>query len=269
MPRTRTILAVALAALMLAGCSAPAPAPQPATTPGEAPTPTPSLHGELRIFAAASLTDAFTELAEQFHTANPGVTVAPITFDGSATLATQILEGAPADIFAAADEKSMAQLTEMLDGEPTVFASNTLQIAVAPGNPLGIRSLADVADGAAAGAQLVLCAPEVPCGRAARTLLDGAGVSATPVSEEQNVKAVLSKVQLGEADAGLVYVTDVAAAAGSVDGVPIDGAEQAANSYPIAALAESGNVAAARAFLAYVLSPVGQETLAGYGFGAP
>ncbi len=160
----------------------------------------------------------------------------------------------------------MAKVESVIAGSPDTFTTNTMQIAVAPGNPLGITSLADLA---ASNVQLVICAPEVPCGHASRQLFDNAGVSVTPVSEEQNVKAVLTKVAAGEADAGLVYVSDVMAAAGSVDGVKIDGAERAANAYMIATFTESQNPAAARAFIDYVLSPEGQSILAQYGFAAP
>ncbi len=273
MRRRAGAVATLAALLLLAGCSAPA-AELPAAS-GSPAGPTSSanpsapaeeaLSGELRILAAASLTESFTDLAERFQAAHPGVTVAAISFDGSSTLATQILEGAPADVFASADQANMDKVVAEIDGTPAVFAHNTLQIAVAPGNPLGIATLADLA---ADGVQLVLCAPEVPCGRAAHVLLDAAGVAVDAVSEEQNVKAVLSKVQLGEADAGLVYLTDVAAAAGAVDGVPIAGAELAASDYPIAALAGAGHPAVARAFIAFVLSPEGQAILAGHGFGA-
>lgn len=224
------------------------------------------VNGELTIFAAASLTGSFTDLAEGFEAQNPGVTVTPISFDGSSTLATQILEGAPVDVFASADEANMMKLESVVAGSPDTFTTNTMQIVVAPGNPLGITSLADLT---ADTVQLVLCAPEVPCGSASSQLFDNAGVSVTPVSEEQNVKAVLTKVQAGEADAGLVYVTDVTAAEGSVDGVDISGTELVANAYQIATFTESKNPEAATAFIKYVLSPEGQAILAGYGFTAP
>ncbi len=224
------------------------------------------LTGHLTIFAAASLTASFTELATEFTAANPGVTVDPISFDGSATLATQIDEGAPADVFASADEANMDKVKTQVDGSATVFASNVLQIAVQPGNPLGITRLADLAK---PGIQTVLCAPVVPCGTASHKLLDFDGVRLTPVSEEQNVKAVLTKVQLGEADAGLVYRTDVIASAGAVEGVAIAGADRAVNFYPIAAMTASKNPKVARAFVNFVLSAAGAAILTKYGFGAP
>ena len=252
---------LASSALLLAACTplTPAPAPPPGDT-------TSVLSGSLTIFAAASLSASFTTLAALFVADHPGVTVAPISFDGSSTLATQINEGAPIDVFASADEANMAKVTDMIEGRPAVFATNILQIAVQPGNPLGITGLADLAK---PGVQLVLCAPEVPCGTASHTLLDLAGVAVTPVSEEQNVTAVLSKVRAREADAGLVYATDVMAAADAVSGVDIAGAGRAANAYPIAAMKGSANPDVARAFVDFVLSARGQAVLAGYGFGAP
>jgi molybdate transport system substrate-binding protein len=258
--RARRGLAIALAAsvaVALAACSPTTPAPEPGADD--------ALTGSLTIFAAASLTASFTELADEFAADNPGVTVQPISFDGSSTLVTQLQEGAPADVFASADEANMAKVADLVDGS-TIFVTNVLQIVVQPGNPLGITGLADLAK---PDVQVVLCAPEVPCGTASHTLLDLTGVSLTPVSEEQNVKAVLTKVQAKEADAGLVYVTDVAAAGDSVEGVDIAGADRAANSYPIAALKDSANPAVAKAFVDFVLSTRGQAVLAKYGFSAP
>lgn len=278
---------VATSAVALSGCvSVPS-----TTSPHSAPTGSASgLTGSLTIFAAASLTASFTELAHNFAVDNPGVTVNPISFDGSSTLATQINEGAPADVFASADEANMHKVADFIEGSATVFASNVLQIAVQPGNPKGITRLADLAK---PGILTVLCAPQVPCGTASHKLLDMDGVTVIPVSEEQNVKAVLTKVQLGEADAGLVYRTDIAAAwsagagtsgsaawgasgseagggsAGTVEGVNIAGADRAVNFYPIASLTGSMNPAVAHAFVDYVLSPEGESVLAKYGFGAP
>lgn len=257
---------MAVAILAVAGLALSACAPE--TTP-TAPAPAEAesgLTGELTIFAAASLTASFTELADNFADDNPGVTVNPISFDGSSTLATQINEGAPADVFASANEANMAKVTDAIDGEATVFVSNVLQIVVQPGNIRGITRLSDLAR---TGIDTVLCSPEVPCGAASHTLLDMDGVVVTPVSEEQNVKAVLTKVKLGEADAGLVYTTDVTAAAADVEGVDIAGADRAINFYPIAALKDSQHPEVAHAFVDYVLSDTGQAILAKYGFGAP
>lgn len=251
---------MATAALALSAC-----APGPVRVPGPS-GPTTGLTGELTIFAAASLTASFTELVENFGDDNPGVTVNPISFDGSSTLATQINEGAPADVFASANEANMDKVSDMLEGADTVFASNVLQMVVQPGNPMGITRLSDLAK---PGISTVLCAPQVPCGNASHKLLDFGGVVIRPASEEQNVKAVLTKVQLGEADAGLVYTTDVTAAIGAVDGVDIAGADRAVNFYPIATLAASKNAEVADAFVDYVMSSAGQGILAKYGFGTP
>lgn len=265
--RSRSLFAaaiVAVAAVTLSACSTTsAPAPEAPNSSSGAST---SLTGELTIYAAASLTASFTELAENFANDNPGVTVNPISFDGSSTLATQINEGAPVDVFASADEANMAKVTDAIDGTPTVFVSNVLQIAVEPGNPKDISSLADLAK---PGILTVLCAPQVPCGTASHKLLDFDGVTVKPASEEQNVKAVLTKVKLGEADAGLVYKTDVTASSGGVDGVDIAGADRAVNFYPIAVLKNSQNSKVAHAFVEYVLSDAGQKILAQYGFGTP
>lgn len=253
---------VATAAISMSAC-----APEPTTPVGPAPAESATgLTGELTIFAAASLTASFTELAKNFATDNPGVDVKPISFDGSSTLATQINEGAPVDVFASADEANMEKVTDAIDGDSTLFVSNVLQIAVQPGNPKAITGLADLAK---AGVETVLCAPQVPCGTASHKLLDFDGVTVKPASEEQNVKAVLTKVKLGEADAGLVYKTDITAAAGDVDGVDIAGADRAVNFYPIATLAASKYPEVAHAFVDYVLSAAGQAILAKYGFGTP
>lgn len=263
--RTRfAAVAVAIAAaLALGGCASSGSA-----APSASPTKTAdSLSGDLTVYAAASLSGAFDELAKEFGAAHPGVTVKPITYDGSSTLATQLIGGAPADVFASADEKNMAKVTDAkLTGTPVDFATNVLEIAAAPGNPKGFTDLASLTK---AGSTVVVCAPAVPCGSAAQTLLKNAGVTLTPASEEQNVTAVLAKVKSGEADAGLVYVTDVKAAGSAVTGIPIDGADAATNVYPIAPLTGAANPKAAAAFVAFVTGPEGQSVLKKFGFGAP
>jgi molybdate transport system substrate-binding protein len=226
------------------------------------------VHGNLTVYAASSLTASFNDLAARFHRANPGATVAPIDYDGSQILATQINQGAPADVFASADQQTMASVTSagLAAGTPKIFAKNTLEIAVAPGNPKHIHSLADLTSPSI---QTVLCAPAVPCGAAAATLLTADNLTVSPVSEEQNVTAVLTKISSGAADAGLVYVTDVKAAKGQVTGVPIADADKAVNQYPIVALKNAPDGAVAKAFVSYVLSPAGQKVLRSYGFAAP
>ncbi|RZQ61814.1 molybdate ABC transporter substrate-binding protein [Amycolatopsis suaedae] len=219
-------------------------------------------HSTLTVFAAASLTESFTALEKRFEAEHTGVDVV-FSFAGSSQLAQQINEGARADVFASADEANMNKVTAHLAGLPAVFATNQLTIAVAPGNPKGIRGLADLAR---PGLAVVVCAPQVPCGAATRK---AAGTALKPVSEEQDVKAVLTKVTAGEADAGLVYRTDVRSAGEKVTGVDFPEAAQAVNRYPIAALAESAQAEAARQFTEFVLGPAGREELTRVGFGAP
>ncbi|MET1086702.1 MAG: molybdate ABC transporter substrate-binding protein [Arthrobacter sp.] len=220
----------------------------------------------LMVFAAASLKASFTELAKAYETRHPGSTVA-LSFAGSADLATQISQGAPADVFAAADTKNMDKLQQagMVEADPRIFATNTLAIAVPTGNPAGIRSFADLAK---PGTRLVRCAPQVPCGAAAAAVENQTGTDLSPVSEENSVTDVLGKVISGEADAGLVYVTDVTSAAGKVEGIAFPEAAAAVNSYPIAILAGSRNSTAAQAFLDLVTGPEGRQVLAEAGFGS-
>ena len=177
----------------------------------------------------------------------------------------QIQEGAPADVFASADEANMDKLTadDLAGSEPQMFASNTLEIAVPPGNPAGVKAFADLAD---KGLNLVICAPEVPCGAAAQAAADSAGVELKPVSEEQSVTDVLAKVTSGEADAGLVYVTDVMAAGKDVEGIEFPESSSAAVVYPIATVAEPENVDLAQEFVDLVLDETGQSILQDAGF---
>ena len=261
--------AVIAAAMALVGCSSDdsggATSSTTSASAGASSGGSGGLSGELTIFAAASLKKGFDELRDQFQTANPGVAVKEITYDGSSALVTQIQGGAQVDVFASADTKNMDKITDMVQ-TPTEFATNTLQIAVAPGNPKGISDLAGLAE---PGVTVVLCAAEVPCGSAAHTALDKAGVTVTPVSEEQNVTAVLTKVASGDADAGLVYRTDVKSSGGKVDGIDFPEAADAVNHYPIAVLKEAKNPAAAQAFIDLVTSDAGQAVLADLGFGKP
>jgi molybdate transport system substrate-binding protein len=218
----------------------------------------------LTVYAAASLQSSFDEIAEEFTAANPDITVAPISYDGSSTLATQITEGAPVDVFASADEANMTTVTDAgLASDPQAFATNTLVVAVPAGNPADVKTLADLAD-----VKTVLCAPKVPCGNASQTLLSDAGVDVTPVSEEQNVTSVLQKVSAGEADAGLVYATDVQGD-DTVESFVPDGADEVVNTYPIVALDDAPNPEAAAAFVEFVNGPEGQAILKEHGFGAP
>jgi molybdate transport system substrate-binding protein len=222
---------------------------------------------EVTVFAAASLTGAFTELGDEFAAVNPDIDVT-LNFASSSDLVAQIGEGAPADVFASADEPNMARLTDGAGttGVPAVFATNRLEIIVAPGNPHRIVTVADLA-----GPDLIVvtAAPEVPIGRYADEVLARAGVEVTPKSLEENVKAIVTKVVLGEADAGIVYATDVRAAGSDADGVEIPVDLNVVATYPIAVPAESPNPGTAAAFIDFVLSPEGQATLASFGFGSP
>lgn len=221
--------------------------------------------GNLTVFAAASLTESFTALGHQFDAAHGTRTT--FSFAGSSVLATQITQGAPADVFASASPATMATVTKAGEAAgPTTFASNVLEIAVPPDNPQHVATLADLAK---PGLKLALCAKDVPCGAAADKLLKADGITVHPVTLETDVKAALSKVQLGEVDAALVYRTDVRAAAGKVTGIEIPDAGKAVNSYPIVALAHAKNPAAAQAFVAYVLSADGRKALRDAGFTLP
>lgn len=221
----------------------------------------------LTVLAASSLKDTFTELERQFEAGNAGVDVT-ISFAGSSDLAQQIVNGAPADVFAAANESTMDTVVEagLVDGEPRVFATNTLQIVVPPGNPEGIASFADLAR---PGLVLVVCAPQVPCGSATVKIGQETGVTLRPASEEPDVRAVLGKVIDGEADAGLVYVTDVKAAGGKVTGVAFPEAARAVNRYPIAPIRDARDRELAGRFVDLVLGGAGQRVLASAGFGRP
>lgn len=218
----------------------------------------------LTVYAAASLTATFEEIGADFESTHDGVDV-EFNFAGSSDLVAQIQEGAPADVFASADEANMEKLTaEDLQGsEPENFASNTLQIVVPPGNPAGVESFQDLAQ---SGLNLVICAPEVPCGAAAQTVAESAGVELSPVSEEQSVTDVLAKVTTGEADAGLVYVTDVIAAGDDVEGIEFPESSSAVNVYQIATVADSENADLAQEFADLVLAETGQSILQDAGF---
>ncbi|MGL5824971.1 MAG: molybdate ABC transporter substrate-binding protein [Nocardioides sp.] len=221
----------------------------------------------LVVFAASSLTATFESMGERFEADNPDTEVV-FNFGGSADLASQILAGAPGDVVATADTAQMASLTQagLLAGAPIPFASNTLEIAVPPDNPGGIDELTDLARD---DVTLVVCAPQVPCGSAAVKIADAAEVALRPASEEASVTDVLGKVISGEADAGLVYVTDVIASDTKVMGIPIPEAQSAANTYPIATLETTTDEALAGEFVDFVLSPDGRGELTAAGFGQP
>ncbi|WP_308283056.1 molybdate ABC transporter substrate-binding protein [Pseudonocardia nigra] len=252
MKGARRLAAVAAAGL-LAGCGGGAPGA------GEQRT--------LTVFAAASLTDVFAELESRFEEAHPGVDVV-LNPGASSDLAQQIVHGAPADLFAAANTATMRTVADagLVAGEPTVFATNELQIVTAPGNPEGIAGFADLAR---PDLQVVVCAPQVPCGAAAERIEELTGVTLQPVSEEPDVLSTLSKVATGNADAGLVYATDVGAADDRVQGIAFPEAAQAVNEYPIAVIADAEAADLARAFRDLVTGADGRAVLDAAGFGPP
>ena len=216
----------------------------------------------VNVFAAASLTDAFGAVETAFKAVNPDVDVV-LNLAASSALATQIVEGAPADVFASADETNMNRIADLIDESAPVFATNRLQIVTEPGNPLGIASLDDLGDPSIL---FVTSAPEVPIGRYTAEVLTRAGVNLRPVSYEESVKGILTKVRTGEADAGIVYSTDVTAAGSSVTGVDIADEYNVIARYPIARLTISE---AAATFVDFVLSSAGRSILDEFGFGAP
>jgi molybdate transport system substrate-binding protein len=220
--------------------------------------------GTLTVFAAASLKKTFTEIGDLFQQQNPGVTVT-FNFAGSSDLVTQITSGAPADVFASADKNNMTKAVDggVVSGTPVDFASNTLTIATQPGNPQQVKSFADLAR---ADLQVVVCAPQVPCGSATQRVEQNSGVTLKPVSEESSVTDVLNKVQTGQADAGLVYVTDAEGAGDKVTAVPFPEAAAAVNVYPIAALNAAAQPGLATGFVELVTGPEGQRILQDAGF---
>jgi molybdate transport system substrate-binding protein len=223
--------------------------------------------GDVTVFAAASLTGAFTAIGEAFEDAHPDATVT-FNFAASSALVQGINEGAPADVFASADLANMEKLTDAANarGEPAVFATNELQIITEAGNPKGITGVQDLAD---PNLIVVTCGEEVPIGTYAAEVFEKAGVTVTPKSYEADVKAVVNKVTLGEADAGIVYATDVRAAGDEASGVEIPDELDVVATYPIAVTRAAGDVEVAEAFVAFVLSDAGQEILAAAGFAGP
>ncbi len=241
------------------------------TTAAESTTTTPSLEGKITVSAAASLRDAFTAIAADVNETNPDLEI-EFNFDSSSTLATQIIEGAPADVFASADEKNMTKLAEAdkVDGESTIFARNELVIVTKPGNPAGIESLADLTTATQDGV-ISLCGEDVPCGRYAAEALTAAGVTIpeTSVTRGQNVTATLTALTEGDAVAAIVYATDALAAGDTVTTIKIPAEHNVIASYPIAAVSGSEQAELANAFVEAVLSEAGQKILETYGFLPP
>ena len=252
--RIRLAAALAVAALLLvAGCGDESGGSSGAAAPSE-----------IKVFAAASLTAAFTELGQQYTSANGGTKVT-FNFAGSQALATQIQQAAPADVFASADLANMDKVKDLV-GTSQNFASNLLAIVVEEGNPKGVKGLDDLAR---PDLKVVLAAPDVPAGKYAAEILGKAGVAVKPVSQEDNVKAVVTKVSLGEADAGIIYVTDITAGGAKVEGVDIPREQNVLATYPNATVKASRAPDEAQAFMDLVLSAEGQQVLKQYGFLPP
>ena len=260
-PALFTVVCAAIAALVLAACSS------STSTPSASSSGAGKVSGTVVVFAATSLTDAFNKIGAQFEKAHPGVTV-KFNYNGSSSLATSITQGAPADVFASAAPANMKTVTDAGDaaGTPQVFTRNTGEIMVEKGNPKKITSVKDLANPAI---KVAVCAPEVPCGAVATAIFKNAGVTVKPVSEETNVGGVVTKVTLGEVDAGIVYVTDVKESEGKAIGVPIPASQNDITEYPIAQVKGAPNATGAKAFISYVLGPDGQKVLASFGFMPP
>jgi molybdate transport system substrate-binding protein len=249
----RALVALAALAVLIAAAQPVAAAPKPS--------------GEITVFAASSLTESFDAIAKQFKKKYPDVSV-KFDYDASSNLATQINQGAPADVFASADRDNLQKTIDAgtVTPPPVVFAKNRLEIAVEKGNPKKIKGLADLQK---SGLVVVLCADQVPCGKYAAQSLAMAGVTINPSSKEENAKATLSKVSIGEADASIVYVTDVKASKGAASGVEIADKQNVIATYPMGVAKESQNATAAKAWVQFVTSKDGQKTLRRFGFLPP
>ncbi len=265
MPQVTGVSAAAL--LALSGCSSSHSDSSPKSDSSASGSASEQVSGEVTVFAAASLKESFTTLGRDFEKEHPGTKVT-FSFGGSDSLAASITGGAPADVFASASPRTMKIVTDAGDvsGAPATFVRNELEIATLPGNPDKIASLADLTE---PGLKVVLCDKRVPCGAAAQKALDASRLKLTPVSYEQDVKAALTKVELKEADAAVVYKTDVRAAGDKVEGVEFPESADAINDYPIALLKDTQNAEAAKAFIALVRSAEGQKVLTGAGFLKP
>lgn len=266
-PRVLRPLFAAALAVGVAACGSSGSGGEPGSEPtSKPPRSAPALSGSITVFAAASLTTSFTQLGRDFQAAHAGTTVR-FSFGASSTLAQQIIAGAPADVFASASAKNMMQVTDAGNAaDPQTFANNTAEIAVAPDAAARITSLTDLAK---PGSKVAVCQPQVPCGALAQQVFDKAGVTVKPVTQGLDVKSTLRAVTEGNADAAVVYVTDVRAAGASVRGVEIPAALNASTAYPIATVSGSGNPTLGDAFARYVLTAEAQAVLAKAGFAAP
>jgi molybdate transport system substrate-binding protein len=260
----KLVIAIGSAALLLTACGGGQPSSAGTSTTGSAPA---KESGTLTVLAAASLTTSFNKIKADFESAHPGVTV-KLTYDGSSTLVQQISNGVAADVFASADQANMDKVTKagLNDGAPQLFARNKLEIAVPPSNPKNIAGFADLAK---PGVVVVVCADAVPCGAAALKVEQATAVKITPASKETAVTGVLSKVESGDADAGLVYLTDVESAGSKVKGVPFPEADKAINDYPITVLKDAPQAALAKEFVDFVRGEQGRKELGAVGFQLP
>jgi molybdate transport system substrate-binding protein len=262
MMRRFAVITAGLAVVAMAGCSS-------SGSPSSASTNTPTKSaatGTITVFAAASLMGSFTTIGQQFDAAHPGDTV-KFSFGPSSGLATEITSGAPADVFASASPKNMDAVVSAGDASnPQDFAKNIAEVAVPPSNPGHVASVMDLAKSSV---KVALCQPQVPCGKIAAEVFKNAGITVKPVTLQPDVKSTLTQVELGNVDAGIVYVTDVMAAGAKVKGIVIPANDNASTLYPIAAITKSTNLSIAQQFVAYVLSPAGQQVLAAAGFEKP
>ena len=262
--RRFAVIAAGLAAVAVAGCSS--SGGSGGSSSGASGSPSAASTGTITVFAAASLMGTFTQLGKQFEAAHPGDTV-KFSFGPSSGLATQITSGAPADAFASAAPANMDTVVQAGDASnPQDFAKNTMEVAVPPKNPGKVKSVNDLAKKSV---KVALCQPQVPCGVVAAEVFKNAGIKVKPVTLQPDVKSVLTQVELGSVDAGMVYVTDVMAAGTKVKGVTISDSDNASTLYPIATISDSKHKSIAQAFVAYVLSPAGQQVLTAAGFQKP
>jgi molybdate transport system substrate-binding protein len=263
--RRIAVMAAGLAAIAVAGCSS-SGSGSSSSSASSSPSASASSTGTITVFAAASLMGTFTQLGNQFDAAHPGDTV-KFSFGPSSGLATQITSGAPADVFASAAPANMDSVVKAGDASnPEDFAKNTMEVATPPKNPGKVTSVNDLAKKSV---KVALCQPQVPCGVVAAEVFKNAGIKVKPVTLQPDVKSVLTQVELGSVDAGMVYVTDVMAAGTKVKGVTIPASDNASTLYPIATISSSKHKSEAQAFVAYVLSPAGQQVLTAAGFKKP
>jgi molybdate transport system substrate-binding protein len=266
-----TVIAVGLAGITACSSSSSSSSPgssssPSASSPAAGASSSAALSGSITVFAASSLKEAFTTIGKQFEAAHPGVKVT-FSFGASSTLATQIINGAPADVFASASQKNMQEVVTAGDASnPVNFAKNVMEVAVPPSNPANVTSVNDLAKSSV---KTALCQPQVPCGATAAEVFKNAKITVKPVTLQPDVKSVLTQVELGNVDAGVVYVTDVHSAGSKVKGVEIPADVNASTEYPIATISKSANMATAQAFVAYVTSSAGESVLKAAEFEAP